>query len=128
MGSLGWSLDAKRRCRLAVISVSGGIAGEFAQLETTVILDVQRFAQREGKSPVLTLSENTSKAAGLSHTYFQSHLIHERDLRATFAHICQFQFDLYQTLLSESACLFVECSVLLTTPIAGIRNPQIAHF
>ena len=52
----------------------------------------------------------------------------ERDLRAAFAHIRQFQFDLYQTLLSESACLFVECGVLLATPIAGIRNPEIAHF
>src|SRR5437660_10394237 len=52
----------------------------------------------------------------------------EPDLRAAFAHIRQFQFDLYQTLLSESACLFVECGVLLATPIAGIRNPEIAHF
>src|SRR2546427_11529217 len=51
----------------------------------------------------------------------------EPDLRAAFAHIRQFQFDLYQTLLSESACLFVECGVLLATPIAGIRNPEIAH-
>ena len=52
----------------------------------------------------------------------------EPDLRAAFAHIRQFQFDLYQTLLSESACLFVECGVLLATPIASIRNPEIAHF
>src|SRR6184192_2471862 len=46
----------------------------------------------------------------------------EPDLRAAFAHIRQFQFDLYQTLLSESACLFVECGVLLATPIAAFAT------
>src|SRR5947199_9719044 len=52
----------------------------------------------------------------------------EGDLRAAFAHMRQFQFDLYQTRLSAGACVFVAVGVLLPAPIAACGQLATADF
>src|SRR5207253_8442223 len=81
---------------------AGGILGEFAQQGRVLHRQIRRtmcHPTRRKKALSLTLSENTSKGDGAFSCVFpiSSSLIREPDLRAAFAHIRQFQFDLYQT-------------------------------
>src|SRR6266496_6778352 len=65
--SIGRSLDAKGRCRRAVINVTGGILGEFAQQGRVLHRQIRRtmcHPTRRKKALSLTLSENTSKGDG----------------------------------------------------------------
>src|SRR5438128_12214040 len=71
--SIGRSLDAKGRCRRAVINVTGGILGEFAQQGLVLHRQIRRtmcHPTRRKKALSLTLSEIPPKATGLSHAYF----------------------------------------------------------
>src|SRR5216117_846333 len=81
MGSIGRSLDAKGRCRRAVINVTRRNSGRicttgagFAQADQTY--NVSPNAKE--KSPVPHLIKIPPKATGLSHAYFQSHLADSR--------------------------------------------------
>src|SRR5206468_12657618 len=118
MGSIGRSLDAKGRCRRAVINVSRRNSGRICTTGAGFAQAVQTYnvsPNAKEKSPVPDLIRKylQRRRGFLMRISNLISLIGEPDLRAAFAHIRQFQFDLCQTLLSERACLFVECGVLL---------------